>query len=329
VGFTNGGRVGVALSSGGAASLAQIGALEVLLEAGVPIDVVAGTSAGAIIGAVLCSGRLAAFRDAFMNFTWRQTLGFFRLVWPRGALLEFHSALEFTSRYVAERIEDLDKPYAAVAADLVTGDEVIIRSGNVIDALRASCAIPGIFPPRRKEGRWLADGALVNPIPVSIARDLGARFTIAIHVLLANESHTERFTRLCRIPTRRSVREQIALQLRRFRGTMDLADVPDADAVDPSAPAGLRFFAVLMQATRIVQCQIAAARMQREPADAIVHIPVGDIGTFDFHRASELVEAGRKAARGALPDIVRVLEPTPTTRLFRRFVERLQPAAIA
>jgi NTE family protein len=322
--------VGVALSSGGAASLAQIGALEVLLEAGVPIDVVAGTSAGAIIGAVLCSGRLAEFRDAFVDFTWRQTLGFFRLVWPRGALLEFHSALEFTSRYVAERIEDLDKPYAAVAADLVTGDEVVMRSGNVIDALRASCAIPGIFPPHRREGRWLVDGALVNPIPVSIARDLGARFTIAIHVLLANESHTERFTRLCRIPARRSLREQMALQLRRLRGRMDLADVaPEADGVDPWAPAGLRFFAVLMQATRIVQCQIAAARLQREPPDAMVHIPVGDIGTFDFHRANELVEAGRRAARGALPDIVRALEPTPTTRLFRRFVERLQPAAIA
>ena len=322
--------MGVALSSGGAASLAQIGALEVLLDAGVPIDAVAGTSAGAIIGAVLCSGRLAEFRDAFADFTWRQTLGFFRLVWPRGALLEFQSALDFTSRYVAERIEDLDKPYAAVAADLVTGDEVVIRSGKVIDALRASCSIPGIFPPHRKEGRWLADGALVNPIPVSIARDLGARFTIAIHVLLANESHTERFTRLCRIPTRRSLGEQIAARLRRLRGGMALADVvPEADGVDPSAPAGLRFFAVLMQATRIVQCQIAAARMQREPPDAIVHIPVGDIGTFDFHRAKELVEAGRKAAQSALPDIVRALQPPTTTRFFRRFVERLQPAAFA
>jgi NTE family protein len=322
--------VGVALSSGGAASLAQIGALEVLLDAGVPIDVVAGTSAGAIIGAVLCSGRLADFRDAFAAFTWRQTLGFFRFSWPRGALLEFRSALEFTSRYVAERIEDLDKPYAAVAADLVTGDEVVIRTGNVIDALRASCAIPGIFPPQRKDGRWLADGALVNPIPVSIARDLGARFTIAIHVLLADESHTERFARLCRISTRRSLREQIGSRLRRLRGRIDLADVvQEADGVDPSAPAGLRFFTVLMQATRIVQCQIAAARLHREPADAIVHIPVGDIGTFDFHRAKELVEAGRRAARAALPDILRALEPTPTRRLFRRFVDRLQPAAIA
>jgi len=322
-------EVGVALSSGGAASLAQIGALEVLLEAGVPIDVVAGTSAGAIIGAVFASGRLAEFRDAFATFTWRRTLRLFRPMWRRGGLLEFGGALEFTRGFVVERIEDLDRRFAAVAVDLATGDEIAIRSGDVVEAIAASCAIPGIFRPYLSEGRWLADGALVNPIPVSIARKLGAGFTIAINVLLTDESHVVRFARACRAPARRSLSQQFLSRLRRRKHAEAVAAVGSGEiAVLPSVPTDLRMIDVLAHATRIVQCQIAAARLQQEPPDAIIHIPVGDTGTFDLHRGTDLIAIGRKAAEAALPEIERALAASPIKGFLRRFVERVQPAAV-
>jgi NTE family protein len=301
----NGHRIGVALSSGGAAALSQIGALEALLEAGVPIDVVAGTSGGSVVGAVLAAGKLAPFREALTGFTPRRIFGLFSLVWTRGALLELGPALDFTRPFVTERIEDLPKRFAAVAVDLATGEEVVIRSGQVSEAIRASCAIPGVFPPRPSDGRWLADGALANPVPVDVARDLGAGFVIAINSLFADRDHAERFSQDC-APTRTGLRDFLAAAFR-HEGVVGLERLESAIEPAPKSPEALRWLAVLAQATRIVQCRIAAARLRQSPPDASINIAAGDVGVFDFHRATDLIELGREAATAALPAIRRAL----------------------
>jgi NTE family protein len=303
----DGHRIGVALSSGGAASLAQIGALEALLEAGIPIDVVAGTSGGAVVGAVLAAGKLASFREAVTGFTPRRVFGLFSLVWTRGALLELGPALDFTRPFVTERIEDLRKRFAAVAVDLATGEEVVIRSGEVSEAIRASCAIPGVFPPRQSDGRWLADGALANPVPVDVARDLGASFVIAINSLFVDRDHAERFSQEC-APTKTGLRDFLAAAFRR-EAVVDLEQASLESAIEPvpKSSEALRWLAVLSQATRIVQCRIAAARLRQSPPDASINIAAGDVGVFDFHRGADLIELGREAATAALPAIHRAL----------------------
>jgi NTE family protein len=300
-------RIGVALSSGGAAALAQIGALEVLLEAGIPIDVVAGTSGGSVVGAVLAAGKLAPFREAVTGFTPRRVFGLFSLVWTRGALLELGPALDFARPFVTERIEDLAKRFAAVAVDLATGEEVVIRSGEVSEAIRASCAIPGVFPPRQSDGRWLADGALADPVPVDVARDLGASFVIAINSLFADREHAERFSQEC-APTKPGLRGFLAAAFRRGEiAGLEQASLESVIEPAPKSSEALRWLAVLAQATRIVQCRIAAARLRQSPPDSSINIAAGNVGVFDFHRAADLIELGREAATAALPAIRRAL----------------------
>lgn len=299
--------IGVALSSGGASALAQIGVLEVLLEAGIPIDFVAGTSAGSIVGAALAAGTLTEFGKAVSSFTLRRVFGLFNLVWPRGALLEFAPALTFARPFHTELIEELDKRFAAVAVDLETGDEVVFRDGSVTEAIRASCAIPGVFAPHPYAGRWLADGALVNPMPVSVARGLGARFVIAVNALVVDEAQAERFARACATPSRPRLRDQLASRLGWKPQDAYLLAREEIAEASPSSDRGVRLFAVLAQATRIVQCHIAAARLQREPPDFLINVPAGDVGVFDFHRAPELIACGREAAAAALPKIHRAL----------------------
>lgn len=310
--------VGVALSSGGASSLAQIGVLEKLTEAGIGFDCVAGTSAGSIIGAVLATDRLAEFRSAVCELTWRRVFGLFNLIWPRGAFLEFRSALEFVRPFVPESIDSLSIPFAAVAVDLASGDEVVIRTGNVLEAIRASCSIPGVFTPCRRDGRWLADGALANPLPVDVARNLGARFTIAINVLACDETQADQFTGACRGRAAPKLREWLCSRLGRKPTGLELSQaVQDATQGSGAANENLKFFAVLAQASRIVQSRIAAARLRDEPADFLINVPVGDIGAFEFHRAADLVERGYQAADKILPELERVLLASSAGRRLR------------
>ncbi len=175
--------VGVALSGGGAAGLAHAGVLAELTAAGIPIHCVAGTSAGAMVGAAYAANHLAEFRKTMCGLTRRRVLLLFDPTWPHSGLLGGRRALELIRPYVGERIEDLAHPYAAVATDLQSGAEVVLRHGNVVEAIRASIAIPGLFTPQRWQGRLLVDGGLVNPLPVDVARQLGAQFVIAVSVL--------------------------------------------------------------------------------------------------------------------------------------------------
>jgi predicted acylesterase/phospholipase RssA/CRP-like cAMP-binding protein len=174
-------RVGVALGGGIVRGCAHIGVLRALHEAGVPVDLVAGTSSGALIGALAASGR-----------SWNQvaelvrTTGWLDLVepcWPRGGFLTNFRTRQFLERYAGPAlIEGLPVPFACVAADALTGQEVIFRQGLLADAVRASTAIPGIFRPVEVEGRWLVDGVVVNNVPASVVRAMGADLVIAVDV---------------------------------------------------------------------------------------------------------------------------------------------------
>jgi NTE family protein len=300
-------RVGVALGAGSAASMAQIGALEVLGESGIPIHCVAGASAGALVGAAYAAGQLSEFRDSMGGLSRRGVLRLFDVAWPREGLLHGRRALDFVRTHLGEEIESLSIPYAAVATDLRTGEEVTLTRGSVFDAVRASIAIPGVFTPWRVGGRALVDGALVNPIPVSTAHVLGAEFVIAMSVLPLRDP---------RRPSR-VLRDHLEDVHAEEDARADGESVPDA------VGDRLGLVEIVWQASRILASQIAASRLREDRPGYLLEIPVPDLGLFDYHRTRELVDVGRRSAERALPELrVALARAVPWRRRLRDWSRR-------
>ena len=177
-------RVGLALGSGGARGWAHLGVLRALRERGVRVDCVAGTSMGAIVGAFLAAGQEGVLADLASNIDWKRLRQFFwEISLSRSGLTDGRRLAEETERLLGrEEFRELELPFRAVATDLDTGEEVVLSEGNLVHALRASISIPGLFSPVRLGGRLLVDGGLVNPVPVNVARGMGAQIVVAVDV---------------------------------------------------------------------------------------------------------------------------------------------------
>ncbi|NPV71417.1 MAG: patatin-like phospholipase family protein [Firmicutes bacterium] len=174
-------RVGVALGGGVVRGLAHIGVLQVLEELGVRIEYIAGTSCGAVIGGLYAAGvPLAGMMDIALHARWRDLA---EISVRRDGLIGTRKlAAHLDSIIGGKRFEDLDIPFAAVATDICTGEEVLINSGPVSEAIRASCSIPGIFVPVKMGGRMLVDGGLCNNVPTSVTRAIGADYVVAVEL---------------------------------------------------------------------------------------------------------------------------------------------------
>lgn len=291
-------RVGVALSGGGAAGMAHVGVLEVLRDAGIEVTHVAGTSAGAMVGAAYAAGNLESFRETMYSLTRGRVLRLFDPIWPQAGLLEGRRSLELVRPHLGERIEDLGVAYAAVAADLHTGEEVVLRRGSVAEAVRASITIPGLFTPHRWQGRLLVDGGLVNPVPADVARALGAQFVIAVSVLSVPPAAVAR-------RAMGGLTQQWSERLR--RRWRPAVPQPKAATLAEEEDGELGLVDVLSRASALVQARIAEARLRDDPPDFLIHVPLR-LGLFDFHRSREAVAAGRKAAQEHLGELRHSLE---------------------
>lgn len=177
-------KVGLALGSGGAKGLSHISVLEYLEGMGIPVDMIAGSSIGAVIGAVYCSGSLKKLKGDMLSFKKKDLLSVFDITMPRSGLLKGNDFIEFMTRYIPAdaKIEDFDKPLAIVATDMYTGKGIVFRKGNVLAALRASVSIPGVFVPVAYNNTFLVDGGVANPLPVDVIKRLGAGFSIAVNL---------------------------------------------------------------------------------------------------------------------------------------------------
>src|SRR6266853_670483 len=168
-------RIGLALGSGSARGWAHIGVIDSLIEAGIEPDVVCGTSIGALVGAAYVAGQLGPLRKFAETATWRQIIRLTDVRPSGGGLINGRQVVSFLHQLgIDQPIESYARPYAAVATDLATGREIWLQSGPIHEAVRASIALPGILSPARIDGKWLVDGGLSNPIPVSVCRALGA-----------------------------------------------------------------------------------------------------------------------------------------------------------
>jgi NTE family protein len=294
-------KIGLALGGGGVAALASAGVLQELLAAGISIDCAAGTSAGAIVGAALATGRLDFLCDTFTSLGRGRIWRLFDVGWPHSGLMEGNHFMDLIEPIVSGRIEDMPLPFAAVATDLDDGSEVVLRHGSTADAIRASCAIPGLFTPHRIGYHTLVDGGLVDPLPVGIARRLGADFVIAVDLLHALPSSDDGVTKI----------EPPAA-----------TETPDADHEDPG------ILTVLARGSTIVQAHIARARLQDDPPEFCITPPVDGVTIFDFAHAQTAIEAGRRAGREAVDSLRDAIDRAATGAVSASSRSRPKPARL-
>jgi len=296
--------IGLALSGGAARGFAHIGVIRSLLANGIRPDVVAGTSIGAIVGGVYAAGILDDFEAWTRTLNRRRVFGYLDFSLAGSGLIGGDRLFDQLDASLADmRIEDLPIRMAAVATELRTSHEIWLTRGRLADAVRASSALPGVFPPSRIGGRWLMDGALVNPLPVSAARALGARLVIAVNVNADNfgrgtiiQNHgpdaEDDLRREARKPLRGLRAHAERLISRKFFGT--------------SSRPGLS--TVMTDAFQVLLDRVTRARLAGDPPDVLVSPRLSRVGLFDFHRAADIIALGAEAAEKALPSIAEAVE---------------------
>ncbi len=298
-------KIGLALGGGAARGWAHIGVLRALNAAGIHPDIIAGTSIGAVVGACEIAGQLDALEEFARELTRRRVLGYLDFNLSGTGLITGHRLGERLRKQLGNMtFEDMPRRLTAVATEIGTGHEVWLSRGNVVDAVRASYALPGVFRPVKVEGRWLFDGALVNPIPVSVCRALGARYVIAVNL---NIDISNRGTISYISPMPRSdqeLEETPPVTAKNGMGVRQLLqrqllgrgeDVPGISTV-------------MVDAFNIVQDRIARSRLAGDPPDSMISPRLHGFGLFDFHRADELIARGEAAAKREIDDLMRELD---------------------
>lgn len=282
-------RVGLVLGSGSSRGWAHIGVIRALEKAGVRPDIVCGTSIGALVGAAYAAGELDRLESWVLGLRFSDIVGFFD-VGLGGGFLKGDRLMEFFRRECADRpIDELQVPFAAVATALHTGQEIWLRRGLMFDAVRASISLPGVFAPARWEGSLLVDGGLVNPVPVSLARAMGADIVIAVD--LGSDMLGRRFRAV-------SVKEEptgaTPNWMRKLKDRLSaLAPEKSADELSPST------IDVLTTCVDIMQVRIARSRLAGEPPEVIVAPRLAHFRMLEFHRAKEAIEEGHRAVERA------------------------------
>ena len=290
-------RIGLALGSGSSRGWAHIGAIRALEERGVKPDLVCGTSIGALVGAAYAAGELDRLEKWVTSLAWTTVVRLMDLTWRPGGLIRGQRLFTLFGTIFGDReISDLAVPYGAIATELASGRELWLRQGKVLDAVRASCALPGLFTPVVREGVLIVDGGLVNPVPVSMCRALGAELVIAVDLSWA------------KLGPYRERGQQVAPRevpgwLERLRpGWVRGKSRKAQDAT--SIPS---MFNVFMTSLDIVEMRVARSRLSGDPADVLLTPLLPDFATMDFHRGVEAIEEGRAAVARMAPLLEQVI----------------------
>ncbi len=306
--------IGLALGGGAARGFAHIGIVRTLIAHGIVPNVVVGTSIGAVVGGAYAAGHLDTLEDWARGLQPRNILSYLDIRLNGSGLIGGAKlAAQLEASIGQTLIEELPLKFATVATEVRTGHEIWLTHGGIVDAMRASYALPGIFSPVLVGDRWLVDGALVNPVPVSAARALGAEIVIAAN--LSSDVFTHSTTVYAHGPSAK----------------VSVAAVPEAEIEPPKRRFG-KFFSpertvtreffgsggrpgissVMVDAFNILQDRITRARLAGDPPDLLISPRVGQIGWFDFHRAGDLIAHGARAAERAIDSIqeaIHILAP--------------------
>jgi NTE family protein len=298
-------RVGVALGSGSARGWAHLGVLHALEERGIRPVAVAGASVGALVAAAYASEQWRELESWVRTLTrvdvWRLLDTTFR----GGGMMRGNRLMHAIGERIKDRqIEELPIALAAVAADLNTGEEIWLSNGSMLAAVRASSGMPGLFTPYWYQNRWMIDGGVVNPVPVSLCRALGADYVIAVNLNVPVQERWLTKRRAEPASVRRTASQPkeeppIEAGWARFDRFSELLDgLVESLKSESSAEPGL--FEVMAGSIHIMQDHIARSRMAFDPPNLEISPSLGHLQLMDFHRASETIEVGYEAAIRAL-----------------------------
>jgi NTE family protein len=307
--------IGLALGGGAARGFAHIGVLKTLVAHGIVPNVVVGTSIGAVVGGAYAAGHLDTLEEWARSLQPRNILGYLDIRLNGSGLIGGDKlAAQLENALGQTQISELPLKFASVATEVRTGHEIWLTHGRLVDAMRASYALPGIFSPVLIGDRWLVDGALVNPVPVSAARALGAEIVIAANLSSDVFGHA---TTIFDHGSSDVVPEQVievATPKRGFSKFFSAERTMKREFFGSSGRPGIS--TVMVDAFNIMQDRITRARLAGDPPDLLIAPRVGQIGWFDFHRADEMIAHGARAAERAIESIqeaIQILAPEAAT----------------
>ncbi|MEQ9509995.1 MAG: patatin-like phospholipase RssA [Alloalcanivorax xenomutans] len=282
-------RLGLALGSGSARGWAHIGLIQALEEMGVRPDVVAGTSIGALVGSAYVNGALDDLADWVKTLTTKDVFGLMDFTLSGGVVKGEKLFGFFEERHSNPSIEDLEQRFVTVATDMKSGREIWISKGPILQAARASCALPGLFTPLKHQGRWMLDGGLVNPVPVSAARAFGADVVIAVNL---NAQLVGAHLSRQKPPGENGATEEEHSLWQKMANYFTSGD--------GQAPG---FFDVIASSVNIMQDRITRSRMAGDPPEITLIPLLEDFALMDFHRAKEAIDEGRRLVERHAGDI--------------------------
>lgn len=300
-------KIGLALGSGSSRGWAHIGVLKALEEAHIPIDYIAGTSIGAWVGAAYACGELNNLEKFVLELDWKTVLSYFDVTFPRRGLLDGNKIYHLISQHILKQnIEDLNIPFCCVATDLLTGHEVRFYTGNLVEAVRASISLPGIFTPLEKDGMYLVDGGLVNPVPVNVVKDFGADVIIAVDLnhdivvkrflhkkakKMAFKTNTASTKNLNGKKQRYSENRIIQILEQKYRSLEDTVRIKIQQWLSEEEPAP-NIFDVMGTSISIMEHHITRANLAIWKPDVLIQPALGHLKMFDFNETSTAILEG-------------------------------------
>ncbi len=299
-------KIGLALSSGMARGWAHIGVLRALKKLGFEFDIITGCSVGALVGGCYLAGKLDELEEWAMSLNKRKIVSYLDMRLRSGGLIGGEKLMGEMLKYMGHvNIEDLPVPYAAMTTDLVTGHEIWLQKGDLAEAMRASFSLPGIFPPVKIENRWLADGALVCPLPVAACRALGADMVIAVNLNadIIGKSRKVGAT----IPTAAGFDLMQLLEETDQKSKMSLMDSVTRRVFrrDYDGPS---IFGVMTSSLNIMQDRITRSRLAGDPPDVHIAPRLGHFGLLEFDRTEEAIHEGEAAVMRKRPELADAMQ---------------------
>jgi len=294
-------KIGLALGSGSSRGWAHIGIIRTLAEQGIRPDIVCGTSVGALVGAAHVAGNLDKLEEWIRSLTRLETVSFFELTSSFTGFVNTSRLRKFLEKHVAgadARIEDLELQYGCVATDLESGREIWFTKGPLLEAVWASISLPGLFPAIRHENRWLVDGGLVNPVPVSVCRALGADVVIAVN--LNGDIVGKHLVKTPKEKKKNGVAEAFSNLVKEYAGPLF------SFSGEEDEPPGL--FDAIAGSVNIAQERITRSRLAGDPPEILLAPKLSHIGLLEFFRAEEAIAEGSKCVQRALPEIEHLLQ---------------------
>jgi NTE family protein len=305
--------LGLALGSGGARGWAHIGVIKALNKAEIPISCIAGTSIGAFVGGVCAAGEINALEAFVRELDWKIMLSYFDLVFPKQGLLDGNKIYGLLTEHIKNlKIEEAQIPFCCVATDLISGQEVRLRSGLMADAIRASISMPGVFTPFRKNEMYLGDGGIVNPVPVNVVREMGADIVLAVNLnrnylaevvvnpdleeIVLEEEALETKTEL-EIVT--AIRAQYNGLTEKFKTKLDQWSSQE----DPQ----INIFDILGTTINIMEQKVTRLNLEIDVPEMLVEPDLSKFGIFDFHQADLIIEEGYQKTRRCIPKLRELL----------------------